>query len=320
MVYCVYSHGYTVPTCVVTWIQKNSGYELVPSLACLLRIPRYLHPLSMPQPSKMGKSLSASIIIPSLNRPESLKRVLSSLEAQTVKPMECIVLTEEGPLARIRNEGAKKAKGEVIVFIDDDVFCSPEWLEGILQPFNRPNIGGVSGRAVITTRYRRQRDLFRFPKIKGLYDRIFLEGREHDPGRITKAGTWTTGASEEGCDYEGSVDYLEACNMAFRRTLFEQAGGFDETYGCIGDWSEPDLSFRIRKLGYVLWFSKLAKLYHEPSRTGAYLKRDACQARLSNYLLFSRRWVKPHWRHSLYKMFLWTYYSFKRRNKWLSTR
>ena len=287
------------------------------ALASVLWVPHHLHPLSMSQPSKMGKSLSASIIIPSLNRPESLIRVLESLAQQTFLDYEIIIRREEGPLAKIRNDGAREAKGDYLIFIDDDVCLTPYWLSSIVTSFQADeNIGGVSGPAVITNAYRRNRDLFAYPRLKKLYDIAFLEGKGDLPGQITKSGTWTTGASNETCTFEGKVDYLEACNMAFKADVFWKAGGFDESYGGIGDWSEPDLAFRVRQLGYVLWFNPLAKLYHEPSRTGAYLKRDTCQARLSNYLLFSRRWIKPSWRHELYKSFLRTYYFIKRQG-WL---
>jgi len=129
---------------------------------------------------------------------------------------------------------------------------------------------------------------------------------------FTKSGAWTTGACNESCRYEGEVEFLEACNMSYRRDVFEQVGGFDEAYKGIGDWSEPDLSFRLRKLGGRLLFVQGAKLYHLPSRTGAYKKRRGdSRNRLDNYYLFSKRWIKPYWKHTLYKLFLVTYYAYK---------
>lgn len=261
--------------------------------------------------------LKASIIIPSLNRPKSLKRVLSSLESQKVTPLETLVLSEEGELARIRNDGAKKAKGDILIFIDDDVWCPPEWLGGILEGFKKDSVAGVSGPTVISWQFMAKRDLFRFPTFKKIYDKAFLNGMERLPGRITPAGAWTTGACFKGCNYEGLVQFLEACNMAYRREVFRSVGGFDERFKGIGDWSEPDLSFRIRRLGRQLWFTQKARLYHEPSRSGAFKKRSLdSRNRLQNYELFASRWVRPYWRHTLYKQFLRTYYWIKS-NGWL---
>ena len=160
--------------------------------------------------------IKASVIIPSLNRRDSLNRCLASLREQTCQDFETIVLTEEGDLAQIRNQGAKIATGEILVFIDDDVVCSPEWLSEILRSFTE-GVDGCSGPAIIQAQYRQQRDLFRFGWIKQLYDILFLSPDQHLPGHFTSAGAWTTGASEEMCAYEGEVHFLEACNMAWRK-------------------------------------------------------------------------------------------------------
>lgn len=98
--------------------------------------------------------------------------------------------------------------------------------------------------------------------------------------------------------------------MAFRADVFNRVGGFDENYKGVGDWSEPDLAFRIKKLGYQLWFSRNASLEHRPSKSGAYKKRRTdAPNRMANYELFSKRWVKPCFEHTLYKLFLKAYYA-----------
>lgn len=182
-----------------------------------------------------------------------------------------------------------------------------------MEVFNRDyEVAGVSGPSIITKEYRKNRDIFRYRIFKGLYDLLFCGGRSHLPGHITKSGAWTTGASNKDCSYEGEVNFLEACNMAFRRDVFFSVGGFDESFRGIGDWSEPDLSFRIRQAGHKLWFSRNAVLEHRPSRSGAFKKRSSdSRNRMANYELFSSRWVKPCWQHSLYKSFIGTYYAIK---------
>ena len=257
--------------------------------------------------------LRHSVIIPTLGRPEALNRCIDSLNAQTQVPEEIILVTERGELAQLRNQGARKATGEIISFIDDDVVCSTFWSESIRSQFNfRSHVVGVSGIAYIPEGLQRKRDLFRYRFIKYLYDLLFLEGKSHLPGRFTQAGTWTTGAVSQECDYEGQVDFLEACNQTWRKEAFWAVGGFDESYGGIGDWSEPDLAFRVRaeKLG-TLWFTKEALVAHECSQTGAYLSRQRTGERLSNYYLFSSRWIKPHWKHTLFKLFINGYYGIK---------
>lgn len=205
------------------------------------------------------------------------------------------------------------ARGRYLIFIDDDVICSAEWLANIIRTFEeRPDCAGVSGPAVITKEFRRNRDIFSFKLFKFLYDIWFCGGRSSLPGHLTRSGAWTTGACNASCKYDGPVHFLEACNMAYRSSVFFDHNGFDEEYKGVGDWSEPDLAFRVREAGYSLWFSRDAKLEHRPSKSGAFKKRrkDAPN-RLANYLRFSEKWIKPCWEHSLYKWFLRSYYRIK---------
>lgn len=247
---------------------------------------------------------TASVIIPTLGRADSLRDCLESLWDQSCQDFEIIKVTEEGHLATLRNKGANQAKGKYLVFIDDDVVCSKGWMESIISSF-RDGIDGVSGPAVITKEYRRNRDIFRFRYLHELFT-----GFSVLPGHISKAGAWTTGACEENCSYEGEVEFLEACNMSFRADTFRSMGGFDESYKGIGDWSEPDLAFRIRKAGGSLWFSRDASLEHRPSKSGAFKKRSKdSRNRMENYELFSSRWIKPCCEHSLYKQFMRRYYA-----------
>ena len=242
-----------------------------------------------------------SVIIPSLGRGASLHDCKESLYQQTNQDFEIIVVTEEGSLAALRNEGASRAKGKYLVFTDDDIIASPGWLEGIQRAFEK-GVSGVSGPAVITGQFRKNRDCFKFPV------HLLSEKR---PGVLSAFGQWSLAATSKRCSYEGEVDYLEACNMAFKAEAFREVNGFDEQYRGIGDWSEPDLCFRLRAKGHKLWFSRDAMVEHRPSKSGAYKKRLVKCDRMENYELFSKRWIKPSVRHSVYKWIMRTYFKLK---------
>lgn len=184
-------------------------------------------------------------------------------------------------------------------------------MEAITRTLEDESIAGVSGPAFIAKAYKANRDIF-LPIISQITRIAFCGFQYKLPGHITKAGAWTMGAAERSCVYDGEVQFLEACNMHFRRDAFWKAGGFDTRYRGIGDWSEPDLAFRLRAAGHRLWFSRDAKLEHRPSRTGAYTKRRGdSRNRMANYELFASRWVKPCLQHTVYKQFLKTYYWIK---------
>jgi GT2 family glycosyltransferase len=106
-------------------------------------------------------------------------------------------------LAAARNKGWRIARGEIVAFTDDDCYVSPDYVDSVLQLFeNDPAIGFVSGRVL--------------PFDPLDYHITFQESpqrREFRP-RVFIAGGAVAGA-----------------NMAFRRTLLERIGGFDERLG-----------------------------------------------------------------------------------------
>ena len=93
-----------------------------------------------------------SVIIPAYNAEKTLKNCLQSLEQQTFKDFEIIVvndgstdqtpkiLTASDPKIKVinqknagaaaaRNRGAKEAQGELIIFCDADLILKPKMLE-----------------------------------------------------------------------------------------------------------------------------------------------------------------------------------------------
>ncbi|MBU2052571.1 glycosyltransferase [Patescibacteria group bacterium] len=245
----------------------------------------------------------ASIIIPSSGR-DSLTKCLESIRTQSFSNFEVIIVTGDAPLTKVRNEGAKKARGKYIIFIDDDTVAEKEWLYEMVRTL-RTGKAGVSGTTPTSKLFRTNRDVFS-------YERIINFFTDKRPGHLSQWGMYSLAATKEVCTYDGPVEYLEACNMAFNREIFQQLGGFDESYQGIGDWSEPDICFKIREAGHKLLFNSKARIWHEPSKTGAFSKRNAeSRTRYHNYLTFSKRWIKPCWKHSIFKWILGRYYAIK---------
>jgi len=105
-----------------------------------------------------------SIIIPTLNEEDYLPLLLQEIKKQSFKDYEVIVAdagskdkTVEiaknfgcqvvlgGSPAKGRNEGAKKAKGDIFLFMDaDNVFLPKNFLENLIKEFKKRNLGVAS--------------------------------------------------------------------------------------------------------------------------------------------------------------------------------
>ncbi|HKO37632.1 MAG TPA: glycosyltransferase [Solirubrobacterales bacterium] len=76
-----------------------------------------------------------SVVVPTRDRPELLKRCLGAVEKQTV-PVEIVVVEDSegrGP-AWARNQGVRQAQGQIICFTDDDCAPFPGWAESLAKP------------------------------------------------------------------------------------------------------------------------------------------------------------------------------------------
>jgi glycosyltransferase involved in cell wall biosynthesis len=62
-------------------------------------------------------------------------------------PMHLSVEGRHG-LSHARNRAIREARGEVILFIDDDVTCAPNWLQGHLDAYKDPEVIGTGGRII----------------------------------------------------------------------------------------------------------------------------------------------------------------------------
>ena len=248
-----------------------------------------------------------SVVICTYGRPESLNETIKSLCAQSFKSFEIVLVTEKGHLSELRDKGLRSASGDIVSLIDDDVYCPPTWLKSVVNGF-RKGVVGVSGPTVITKEFERNRDTFKFSRIRRMVDWFF--GVPHKPGHLSSSGAPSMESNMEGCAYEGPVEYLECCNMSVLRTEAINAGGFDHNYILTSEWCEVDLALRLGKRGRLM-FERKCGLYHRPSKAGVYKARLHTVHRWKNFTYFQRKWIKKSLRRYLYWAFVWIYLNLK---------
>lgn len=178
-----------------------------------------------------------SVIIPTFNRARVLEETVHSfLECQNDGvDYELLIVDNNSPdktreiaerlakrISRIRyifeplqganharNRGIRESRGEIVAFVDDDVYFSPHWLTALASTFQRrADVACIGGKVV--------------PK--------FDDGR---PSWLDNEQLWIYGITRYG-DNEREIHPPEipiGCNMAFRRAVFGQIGGFHVSLG-----------------------------------------------------------------------------------------
>ena len=210
---------------------------------------------------------TASIVIPTRDRPAYLEVALASVAPQAREAGAEVLVVDDGDdpatpevarrhgaqivkqrgcgLNAARNAGIAAAHGDPIVLIDDDVEAPPGWLSALLA--------GIAAAP--------DRDVFGGPisaRLEGGGPRAC--GRE--PAPIT---TLDLGPSDR------DVPHVWGANMALRRQAFELIGAFDESLSGRGD--EADWEQRYVDRGGRIRYLADAGLEHRRSAEDARLRQ-----------------------------------------------
>lgn len=210
---------------------------------------------------------TASIVIPTRNRPEYLDVALASVMPQAEAAGADVLVVDSGTAAATqsvaerhgarvvrpnapganaaRNAGIAVAEGDPIVLIDDDIDAPPGWLEAMLSGVERTP----------------DRDVFGGPiraRLEGGGPRAC--GRESAP--IT---TLDRGATDR------DVELVWSANMAIRRRALELVGPFDESIHGRGE--EEDWQRRYAVGGGRVRYLAAAGLDHRRNRADATVRR-----------------------------------------------
>ena len=253
-----------------------------------------------------------SIVICTRNRLHDLHSCLLSIAAQTYSPYEIIIVdSSDQPLNQLpafnalfmrscfpdthltyehtnicgtahqRNQGIKRARGEVVYFIDDDAVYEPDYFERMTSIFKQhPEYAGGMGTLTDLPTYSFNK--YRLLRI------VFLLPRDYSKGRFTWSGMPT---HPYGHATFKQVEVLGGC-CAYRLSVVKNYL-FDENLGVYAAMEDCDLSGRIAR-NHKLFFYPLAKISHRASPVNRHTLQEskAIWMRNYNYLFFKRFY--PH--------------------------
>lgn len=201
--------------------------------------------------------MRCSIIIPTYNRAESLRRSLAAVTRIDYGDYEVIVVDDgstddteqvvrdEFPHIRYvrfgenrgdcvaRNQALQLATGDLFVFTDDDCIVPRNWLRRHVAHFVDERVGAAGGPLV--------------PQTPNFYDRFNAAHSRHllaVERRIERLQAWET---------------LITGNMSVARAVVSRVGTFDERFVAGGD---VDLIRRISRAGYVFVLDPALSVQH----------------------------------------------------------
>jgi GT2 family glycosyltransferase len=242
-----------------------------------------------------------SIIIPTFNKLDLTKKCLDAISSNSKGDFEVIVVdnaSSDGTPDYLKKEkriistlnkknlgfskgnniGAKKAKGETLVFLNNDTEVQKGWLESIEKVFEKEkNVGAVGVKLL-------------FPD--GLIQHAGVTfSEDHVPRHIY----YREKADDPKVNKQREFKAVTAACIAIPKKVFEEVGGFDESF--VNGLEDVDLCLRIKEKGYrILYTPESVVLHHESVSPGRF------NANKHNSDLYMSRWrdVEPD-EHRFYK-------------------
>ena len=147
------------------------------------------------------------------------------------------------------NDGASLARGESLVFLNNDTIPQPGWLDVLIATFAEHPKAGLVGAQL-----------------------LYPDGRLQEAGGVVFAdgSAWNYGKFESPEDprfaYLRDCDYASGAAIAIPRALFAQLGGFDTRYAP-AYYEDTDLAFAVRAAGRRVLYQPAARVIHVEGAT-----------------------------------------------------
>ena len=171
------------------------------------------------------------------------------------------------------NFGAAQARGDMLVFLNNDTIVQPGWLDSLLATFDRFPDTGLAGSKL-----------------------VYPDGRLQEAGGIVHADGQPAnyGRFQDPLDprfnFVRQADYCSGAALAIPRALFASLDGFDP-YFSPAYFEDTDLAMRVRARGLKVRYQPASVVVHlEGGTSGTDTRRGIKAYQASNMLKFRERW------------------------------
>jgi len=154
------------------------------------------------------------------------------------------------------NDGAAQARGEVLLFLNNDTQVTPGWLDALLECLREEADCGIVGSRLLWPDGRLQ-------EAGGL---VHADGSAINIGRFA-------GRNDPRFGFRREVDYVSGASLMIPRALFDQVGGFARDYAP-AYYEDTDLAFAVRAAGRRVLYQPASVIVHDEGATAG---RDPVQ-------------------------------------------
>jgi glycosyltransferase involved in cell wall biosynthesis len=168
------------------------------------------------------------------------------------------------------NSALASARGEFILFTDDDVYPAVDWIEQLIAPLMNDTCDAVTGRITLA------------PHLQKAW--------------MSSMHKWWMASSDDAQPHEGIRELIGA-NMAFKRSVLRRVPGFDSELGpgALGLTEDTLFGWQLVKAGLRVGYAPTAHATHHPHKSrlwrASWLEEAKKHGRSKAYLTY-------HWEHS----------------------
>ncbi len=222
-----------------------------------------------------------SIIIPNMDHVKILRQCINSVEKLSTYPNYEIIIVEnnskkketfeyyenvcerysnvrvvyweaEFNYSKINNFAVKEAKGEYLIFLNNDIkIITPGWIEEMLMFNQRAEVGAVGM-------------MLYYPDDTVQHAGVIL-GIGGVAGHAHKYFPKNSFGYMSRLTIAQNMSAVTAASMMVKTSVFREIGGFDESLAVA--FNDVDLCLKIRNAGHLIVFTPYAEAYHYESKS-----------------------------------------------------